>query len=325
LSPAIEVRGIEKTFVKKRSIKELVHHPFRRAERVQALRGVDLTVEQGEIFGLLGPNGAGKTTLLKILSCLVLPNKGTAKVMGVETTRENLVKPMIGLVQADERSFYWRLSGRENLRFFARLYNVPGRDISRRIDELLERVDMTEAADRMFNGYSSGMKQRMAIARALLHDPQILFMDEPTRSLDPAASLALRKFMLEELKEKTIILATHNLQEAQTMSDHVAILVKGRVREMGTVDHVRRWGLKEERFTLEIDSRGAIEGPFEVLSDETINGSRKLTVSLAKGAGFEDMVRSLLSAGVGLHSCSRDEPDLESAFERILDSEKQEA
>jgi len=238
LSPAIEVRGIEKTFVKKRSIKELVHHPFRRAERVQALRGVDLTVEQGEIFGLLGPNGAGKTTLLKILSCLVLPNKGTAKVMGVETTRENLVKPMIGLVQADERSFYWRLSGRENLRFFARLYNVPGRDISRRIDELLERVDMTEAADRMFNGYSSGMKQRMAIARALLHDPQILFMDEPTRSLDPAASLALRKFMLEELKEKTIILATHNLQEAQTMSDHVAILVKGRVREMASIMYV---------------------------------------------------------------------------------------
>lgn len=326
MSLVIEVAGIEKTFIKKRSIGELVRHPFRRAERIRALDGVDLQVHEGEIFGILGPNGAGKTTLLKILSCLVLPDEGRARVGGVDTIRENRVKPMIGLVHADERSFYWRLTARENLRFFARLYNLEGNRIASRIDELLERVEMKEEADRPFSGYSSGMKQRMAIARALLHDPPILFMDEPTRSLDPAAALALRAFIQEQLHQrdkKTILLATHNLREAETMADRVAILVKGRVREVGTVDQVRRWGLHGQRFTLEIvaDAR-EVRGPFRVLADEVVDGRRKVTVSLDEGTGFEGMMRSLLEAGVGLLSCDRDEPDLEQAFERILDAER---
>jgi ABC-2 type transport system ATP-binding protein len=329
MSLAIEVAGIEKTFIKKRSIGELVRHPFRRAERIRALDGVDLQVHEGEIFGILGPNGAGKTTLLKILSCLVLPDEGRARVGGVDTIRENRVKPMIGLVHADERSFYWRLTARENLRFFARLYNLQGRRIASRIDELLERVEMTEEADRPFSGYSSGMKQRMAIARALLHDPPILFMDEPTRSLDPAAALALRAFIqgqLHQRDEKTILLATHNLREAETMADRVAILVKGKVREVGTVDQVRRWGLQGQRFTLEIVAdAGEVRGPFQVLTDEAIDGRRKVTVSLDEGKGFEEMMRSLLEAGVGVLSCNRDEPDLEQAFERILEAERTEA
>jgi ABC-2 type transport system ATP-binding protein len=326
VSLAIEVKGIEKTFVKKRSIGELVRHPFRRAKRIRALAGIDLSVHEGEIVGLLGPNGAGKTTLLKILSCLVLPDKGTAKVGGVDTIRENRVKPMIGLVHADERSFYWRLSARENLRFFSRLYNLKGRRIGSRIDELLERVEMTEEADRPFSGYSSGMKQRIAIARALLHDPPILFMDEPTRSLDPAAAMALRNFVLEKLHgrgKKTIVLATHNLQEAETMADRVAILVRGKVREVGTVDQVRRWGLRGQRFTLEVaPEAGEIRGPFRVLSDEIVDDRRRVAVSLDEGSGFEAMVRSLLEAGVGIRSCDRDEPDLEQAFERILQAER---
>jgi ABC-2 type transport system ATP-binding protein len=326
MSLAIEVAGIEKTFIKKRSIGELVRHPFRRAERIRALDGIDLTVHEGEIFGILGPNGAGKTTLLKILSCLVLPDEGRARVGGVDTIRENRVKPMIGLVHADERSFYWRLTARENLRFFARLYNLEGRRIAPRIDELLARVEMTEEADRPFSGYSSGMKQRIAVARALLHDPPILFMDEPTRSLDPAAALALRAFIREQLHErdrKTILLATHNLREAETMADRVAILVKGKVREVGTVDQVRRWGLHGRRFTLEIAAdAGEIQGPFRILADVVADGRRKVTVSLEEGTEFEAMVRSLLEAGVGVLSCDRDEPDLEQAFERILQAER---
>jgi ABC-2 type transport system ATP-binding protein len=324
---AIEVSGIEKTFVKQRTIQELMSHPFRRAERVHALRGIDMFVRDGEIFGLLGPNGAGKTTLLKILSCLVLPDEGSAKVRGVDTRHERRVKPMIGLVHSDERSFYWRLTGRENLRFFSRLYNVPGRRITSRIDELLELVDLTESADRPFSGYSSGMKQRLAIARAMLHDPPILFMDEPTRSLDPAAALSLRTFILETLRDrdgKTILLATHNLQEAQVMSDRVAILVKGKVREIGTVDEVRRWGFEGRHFILEIaPGAGELRGPFQVLSDEVVDGQRKVRVSLVEGAEFNVMMRSLLEAGVGVRSCDRDEPDLEEAFERIIEAEKE--
>jgi ABC-2 type transport system ATP-binding protein len=329
MSLAIEVAGIEKTFIKKRSIGELLRHPFRRAERIRALAGVDLGVHEGEIFGILGPNGAGKTTLLKILSCLVLPDEGHALVGGVNTLRENRVKPMIGLVHADERSFYWRLTARENLRFFARLYNLEGRRIASRIDELLERVEMMEEADRPFSGYSSGMKQRIAIARALLHDPPILFMDEPTRSLDPAAALALRGFIQDKLHErdkKTILLATHNLREAETMADRVAILVKGKVREVGTVDQVRRWGLQGQRFTLEIDAdAGKIQGPFRILTDEVIDGRRKVSVTLDEGTGFEGLMRSLFEAGVGVRACDRDEPDLEQAFERILEAERIEA
>ena len=122
---AIDATGIEKTFTKKRSIGELVKHPFRAAERVRALNGVELKVRQGEIFGLLGPNGAGKTTLLKVLSCLILPDKGRARILGLDTVHETRVKRRLGLVHSDERSFYWRLSARENLRFFARLYDLP--------------------------------------------------------------------------------------------------------------------------------------------------------------------------------------------------------
>jgi ABC-2 type transport system ATP-binding protein len=329
MSLAIEVSDIEKTFVKKRSIQELMTHPFRRAERVHALRGVDLSVHTGEILGLLGPNGAGKTTLLKILSCLVLPDRGSARIHDVETRHENRVKPMIGLVNADERSFYWRLTGRENLRFFARLYNVPGSRIAPRIDELLQLVEMTEPADRPFSDYSSGMKQRIAIARALLHDPSVLLLDEPTRSLDPAAAISLRSFVMEHLRDrqgKTILLATHNLPEAETMSDRVAILVKGKVRETGTVDDVRHWGLRGRNFKLEIDAvTGEIRGPFRVLSDEIVDGRRRLSVSLDGGADFEAMMRSLLDAGVGVRSCDRDEPDLEQAFERIVESGRERA
>jgi ABC-2 type transport system ATP-binding protein len=325
---AIEASGIEKAFVKRRSIRTLVLHPFSRAETVHALRGINLQVRKGEIFGLLGPNGAGKTTLLKILSCLIIPDKGRAIVGGHDTRREYLVKRRIGLVHSDERSFYWRLSARENLRFFARLYDVPGGRVESRIDELLGRVDLLQAADRPFSEYSSGMKQRVAIARALLHDPPILMMDEPTRSLDPVSSLSLRAFILEELSKrdgKTILLATHNLREAEAVSDRIAILVGGRVRQMGTVPEVRAWGVREQRFRLEIGgAEGPLRGPFRAVSDITEEGGRTVEVLLESGATLDDLLRALISAGVRIRACDRLEPDLEDAFSRIAKSEEPE-
>ena len=326
---SIEATGLEKTFVKARSIREILIHPFQRADRVEALRGVDLRVFEGEILSLLGPNGAGKTTLLKILSCLVLPDEGSARVGGHDTNHENAVKRLIGYVHSDERSFYWRLSARENLRFFARLYDVPPRRTEARIGELLERVDLLDAADRPFSGYSSGMKQRVAIARALLHDPPILLMDEPTRSLDPASSKSLRQFMLERLKGsdgKTILLATHDLREAEVISDRIAILIRGRVREIGTVPEVRGWGVHERTFNLEVDAvSGPLHGPFRTLADETEAGSRRLTVALNEGATLDDVLRALIGAGVVVRACDRVEPDLEEAFSRILEAESEEA
>jgi ABC-2 type transport system ATP-binding protein len=322
---AIDARGIEKTFPKKRSIRELLSRPFARAERVPALRGVDLQVETGEIFGLLGPNGAGKTTLLKTLSCLILPDRGSVAIGGVDSRHERLVKRKIGLAQSDERSFYWRLTARENLRFFARLYDIEGRRIDARIDELLQVVQMTEAADRPFSGYSSGMKQRIAIARALLHDPPILLMDEPTRSLDPDSARSLRAFITDVLRRdraKTIVLATHNLHEAESLSDRVAILVRGRVRQVGTVDEVRRWGFEDDRYTLVLGSGDGAPpaGPFEVVSDERVDGRRQVVVTLHDGARLDQALSAVLAAGFEIHGCDRVESDLEAAFARILDA-----
>lgn len=322
---AIEATGLVKTFVKKRSIRDLLTRPLAAIERVPALRGVDLRVRPSEIFGLLGPNGAGKTTLVKILSCLVLPDGGRAVVGGEDVQHENRVKPRIGLVHSDERSFYWRLSGRENLRFFARLYDVPGRRMEGRIGELLAKVDLVEAADRRFSDYSSGMKQRLAIARALLHDPPILLMDEPTRSLDPAASLAIRELILDELRGrdgKTILLATHNLREAEVLCDRLAILVQGTVRQVGSVPEVRRWGLEERRFRLEIAGSGVgIDPPFREIARETGDGAVKLTVGVPAEAGLDDLLRSVMGKGGVVRSCDRDEPDLEEAFARLLREE----
>jgi ABC-2 type transport system ATP-binding protein len=326
LSHAIVASGLHKTFVKPRSIREIMLHPFGRARRIEALRGVDLDVREGEILGLLGPNGAGKTTLLKIFSCLVLPDTGQATVLGTPTEDENRVKRTIGLVSTDERSFYWRLSARENLRFFARLYDVPVRSTESRIDELLERVDLVEAADRPFSGYSSGMKQRVSIARALLHDPPILLMDEPTRSLDPASSIALRGFIDRELNRrdgKTIVLATHDLREAEAISHRVAILVSGRIRELGTVEKVRRWGVRDRLFRLELEQfEGAAPGSFRFVEDETVHGVRRLTVAMEDGSSLDELLRSLIGAGARVRMCDAVEPDLEQAFSRILDSEQ---
>src|SRR6185295_12244659 len=191
-----------------------------------------------------------------------------------------------------ERSFYWRLSGRENLRFFARLYDVPGARIEPRITELLGRVGMLEAADRRFADYSSGMKQRLAIVRALLHDPPILLMDEPTKSLDPAASLSLRSFLRDELKgrdRKTILIATHNLREAEAVCDRIAILVKGRVREVGTVGDVRRWGMQDQRFRLDVARWPDEVAGVEVVANDPFEGGRRVVVSMARDARLNDV------------------------------------
>jgi ABC-2 type transport system ATP-binding protein len=322
---AIEGWELEKSFAKKRSLKQLLTEPFKPPERVHALRGVGLHVKTGEIFGLLGPNGAGKTTLLKILSCLVLPDAGRAEIGGCDVRQENKVKFRLGLVHSDERSFYWRLTGRENLRFFARLYDVPGKRINSRIDELLRKVDLTEAAPRRFSDYSSGMKQRLAIARALLHDPPILLMDEPTRSLDPAASLSLRALIRDELKGrdgKTVLLATHNLREAEALCDRIAILVAGTVRQVGTVAEVRRWGIDERQYRLEVGNwRDEIAGPFRVVSAESVNGIRRVVIALDAERRLDDVLKAVMAQGGVVHACDRIEPDLEEAFSRLLAAE----
>lgn len=215
---------------------------FRGTGEKIALDEIDLEIHPGEIFGLLGPNGAGKTTLVKILSTLLLPTSGTALVAGIDVVENSLdVRTQIGLVHGDERTFFWRLSVYENLRFYASLYNLSGRDADRRITEVLELVDLASAAHERMDRLSSGMKQRAAIARGLLSDPKILLMDEPTRNLDPIGAHEVRSFIRDRIvaSGRTVLLATNLMAEAEEICDRVALLNKGSIILAGTIDELR--------------------------------------------------------------------------------------
>jgi ABC-2 type transport system ATP-binding protein len=213
---AISVRGVHKTF-KGRDI----------------LHDVNLEVRRGELLGLLGPNGAGKTTLMKMMATLTIPDRGTIEVDGIDVEKDPLlVRSRIGLCGSDDRSFYFRLTARENLTFFGALAGLRGRRLQRGIQKALRDVSLSDAIDRRFGDFSSGMRQRMMVARALLSDPDILFFDEPTRAVDPIHADELRRMLREELVErrgKTIVLATNLLEEAWAICDRVAVVSNGTI------------------------------------------------------------------------------------------------
>jgi ABC-2 type transport system ATP-binding protein len=208
----------------------------RRAKDVEAVRGVSFDVGEGELFGLLGPNGAGKTTTIKMLITLLVPTAGTARVLGfdvVESPRE--VRRRIGYVFGGERGVYERLSGYDNLRYFAELYGVPPRIQKPRIEELLELVGLKGREHERAEGYSRGMKQRLHVARGLLHDPEVLFLDEPTLGLDPVGARELRS-TIATLRDagKAILLTTHYMFEADSLCDRIAVISKGEIVAEGT-------------------------------------------------------------------------------------------
>ena len=236
IGPAIFAENLVKRYPVFRGFREIILKPLGR-RTVTALDGLDLEVGRGRVFCLLGPNGAGKTTLVKVLATLVLPDGGRAMVEGHDVAREpGPAKRAVGYAVSEERSFYWRLTGRQNLEFFGALYGLRGRARERRIDELLRIVGLDEAADLRFNGYSTGMRQMLGFARALLADAAILLVDEPTRSLDPQAADRIRSFLREELagrQGKTILWATHDLGEAADCADDIAVISRGRIRLRG--------------------------------------------------------------------------------------------
>jgi len=197
---------------------------------VTALGGVDLDVPPGEVVALLGPNGSGKSTLIRILGTTVLPDEGTVTVDGIDVAEDPRgVCRRIGLMIGDERSFYWRLSGRQNLIFFAALHGLEGDDADRQAENLLAQVGLGDAADRGVLGYSSGMRARLALARALLASPPLLLLDEPTHSLDPLAASGFRDLAVELANEggAGILFATHDLHEAAAVATRVVVLSEG--------------------------------------------------------------------------------------------------
>jgi ABC-2 type transport system ATP-binding protein len=227
---AIELHDIHRTF-------QTTTGTLRRHRKdVVALDGLSLAVPEGELFGLLGPNGAGKTTTIKILTTLLIPTSGRATVFGQDVVREaKQIRKRIGFVFGGERGLYYRLSGADNLRYFAELYSVVPREIGPRVVELLALVGLSDRADERVEGYSRGMKQRLHLARTLLHRPLVLFLDEPTIGLDPIGARELRKIVTDlHAQGTTIILTTHYLFEADAMCQRIGVIDHGHLVALGT-------------------------------------------------------------------------------------------
>ena len=244
--------GISKSFPVRRTWGEMARHPTLRP-RAPVLQNVSLAVSEGEFFGLLGPNGAGKTTLFKMLATLVLPDAGTATVGGFDVVAESAkVRSVLAPVIADERSLYWRLTAFQNLELFATLQGMRGSAVRTRVAQVLDIVGLSDTKEKIVAAFSSGMKQRLLIARALVAQPRVLLLDEPTRSLDPISARAFRTFLRDEISGKqgcTVLLATHSADEVLELCTRVAVLDHGRLLATGTTTSLAR-DLGEERYAL---------------------------------------------------------------------------
>jgi ABC-2 type transport system ATP-binding protein len=257
---AIDVRDLTRTYRPRRKL-------LGRGETaaVEALRGVSFEVEPGELFGLLGPNGAGKTTTIKILTTLLLPTSGTARVLGLDpATEHRRLRERIGYVFGGDKGLYDRISARDNLRYFADVYRVPPREQRRRIDELLEVVGLRGRERERVETYSRGMRQRLHIARGLLHDPEVLFLDEPTIGLDPVGARDLRRTVAAlQQAGKTILLTTHYMLEADELCDRVAVIAGGRIVRQGTPAELK--ADVAHRNVIEIETFGLPDGGLDRL------------------------------------------------------------
>ncbi|MBI4454472.1 MAG: ABC transporter ATP-binding protein [Acidobacteria bacterium] len=240
---AIKTEGLTKVFRAGTNILELLGRRSEARRCTVALDDIDLGVKQGEIFALLGPNGAGKTTLIKILCSLILPDAGDVRVMGFDVVREqDKIKTLISLVVGEERSFYWRLTGRQNLEFFASLYNLTAAETRDRIERAASLLELTDL-DKRYQEYSTGAKQRLAVARSFLNGAKLIFMDEPTRSLDLNAAAKLRDLIRNRLGDSgcTFFFTTHHTQEAEVLADRIAVLDQGKIKACGTLRELRDW------------------------------------------------------------------------------------
>jgi len=319
---AIETHDLRKTY---RSVRG-----FLRRTKVEnaALNGIDLEVARGELFGLLGPNGAGKTTMVKILTTLLLPTSGSARVLGHDVVRNvNPLRRRIGFVFGGERGLYTRLSGLDNLRYFADLYRIPPDVSRRRIPELLKRLDLDGREHDRVELYSRGMKQRLHLARGLLNDPEVLFLDEPTIGLDPVGARELR-VLVRMLVEggKTIFLTTHYMFEADEVCDRIAVINQGVIVASGTPASLKQG----------VEDVGVVEFEVEGMPDARADALRRLdgvtsvvvtnreltqvvTLHCTRPGELVTQLSQLLD-GLRFREVTVREPTLEDAYVRLVTS-----
>ena len=295
-APAVETKDLVKVFERgRRTIWQRLRREHDKRERFRAVDGIDLVVEPGEIFGLLGPNGAGKTTTMKMLATLLIPTSGTIRVLGIDPLmRPREVRARLGAMLSGERSLYMKLTGRENLEYFAALYHVPPGETKARIEKVLAAAKLADRADDYVERYSTGMRQRLALARALLPDPPLVVLDEPTVGLDPQASRDLRD-RVRELKAqgRTVLLTTHYMEEADQLCDRVAIIDHGRIVALDTPAALKRTIRAEEVVHLEIGLDGDDSAVLDRLGQSAIvarsersNGTLTLTAHCASARNF---------------------------------------
>lgn len=317
---AISIKGVSKTYPIPLAGARQFFRVKTRAP-VEALKDVSFDVREGEIFGLIGRNGAGKTTLTKIIATLVQPTRGRVNVLGSDSVRdEEEVRARVGLAGAEERSFYWRLTVEQNLVFFARLYGLGTQAARRRIDELLGLLELTDLRRRRFGELSTGNKQRMAVARALLNSPPVLLLDEPTRSLDPLAAARTRELigsLTRGTRRTTILLTSHNLSEVEELCQRVAIISRGRIRAIDTPHHLRAAHRQSERVRLTVRGLTAehaaslLGATLEDFESEQRNGA--LTIVFTREPGDDALdraARELMNAGAHFVSCETERGSL---------------
>ena len=328
----VTVRELSKAFPVRRGWSEIARRPWRRAGRVTVVDRVSFDVGPAEFFGLLGANGAGKTTLFRMLSTQLLPDGGTARIAGCDIVRNpREVRSLLTPVVADERSLNWRLTARENLELFAALYAVPRNRVRERVTQLLEAVELHEAGTKMVGTFSSGMKQRLLIARALLPKPRVLLLDEPTRSLDPVSARRFRQFLREEIAGRqgcTVLLATHNAEEAFELCDRVAVLDRGRLLAVGRVEELMG-EVRDDRYRMTVRA-GQVDLAVRTLGEMGRAGVRELEGRGPEGwavlelpipggpGGAADVVSRLSRAGIDVAGVEHRPLTLADLLERMV-------
>lgn len=320
MSTAIDVQHLKRIFRTSVGV-------FRREKKeIVAVKDVTFDIKKGELFGLLGPNGAGKTTTVKMLTTLLLPTAGTASVMGMDVVHQaQAIRSHIGFIFGGERGLYWRLSATDNLRYFASLYRIDPDVAKRRIPELLELVGLKGRENEKIEGYSRGMKQRVHIARTLLHDPEILFLDEPTIGLDPVGARELRSIVRNlQSQDKTILLTTHYMFEADALCDRIAVINHGEIVAMDTPENLKQnvqdlsiielevFGISDDILT-----RLRLQSYIDSVSVENREQKQAIVIHSPRGSeAVPDVLATLNGHKVGRVVVR--EPTLEDAYVRLV-------
>ena len=298
----------------------IINELVRRFGDVVAVDRLTLEVRVGEVFGCLGHNGAGKTTTVRLLNGVLLPDGGTTRVLGHDPALDGpLLRRRTGIL-TETPSLDERLTSRRNLEFYAELYGVPRAEIPARIEELLASFELSHRADDKVGGYSRGMKQRLALARALLHKPELLFLDEPTAGLDPVASRRVHELImrLSQEERRTVFLCTHNLTEAQKLCDRVAVLEHGRLVALGTPAELASRLGRSRHLEIEVDPVGVpvarqIVRTLLELPDPP-HETRTISVHGVTWEAIPDLVAAMVAAGVRIYRVTPQEPSLEDVY-----------